>query len=83
MQLLGANPVTYYDSSFQFLDLEDFTVGLVKAAVFGLILSVVACSRGYHTEGGAEGVGRSTTQAVVVGSLAILLADFFLTRLLF
>ena len=83
VQLLGANPVTYYDSSFQFLDLEDFTVGLVKAAVFGLILSVVACSRGYHTEGGAEGVGRSTTQAVVVGSLAILLADFFLTRLLF
>ncbi len=83
VQLLGANPVTYYDSSFQFLDLEDFTVGLIKAAVFGLILSVVACSRGYHTEGGAEGVGRSTTQAVVVGSLAILLADFFLTRLLF
>ncbi len=83
VQLLGANPITYYDSSFQFLDLEDFTVGLVKAAVFGLILSVVACSRGYYTEGGAEGVGRSTTQAVVVGSLAILLADFFLTRLLF
>ena len=83
VQLLGANPITYYDSSFQFLDMEDFTVGLVKAAVFGLILSVVACVRGYHTEGGAEGVGRATTQAVVVGSLAILLADFFLTRLLF
>jgi phospholipid/cholesterol/gamma-HCH transport system permease protein len=83
VQLLGANPVTYYDSSFEYLDLEDFTVGLVKAAVFGLILSVVACVRGYHTEGGAEGVGRATTQAVVVGSLAILLADFFLTRLLF
>ena len=83
VQLLGANPVTYYDSSFQFLDMDDFTVGLIKAAVFGLILSVVACSRGYYTEGGAEGVGRSTTQAVVVGSLAILLADFFLTRLLF
>ena len=83
VQLLGANPVTYYDSSFEFLDMEDFTVGLVKAAVFGLILSVVACVRGYYTEGGAEGVGRATTQAVVVGSLAILLADFFLTRLLF
>ena len=83
VQLLGANPVTYYDSSFEYLDMEDFTVGLIKAAVFGLILSVVACVRGYHTEGGAEGVGRATTQAVVVGSLAILLADFFLTRLLF
>ena len=39
--------------------------------------------KGYYTEGGAEGVGRSTTQAVVVGEPAILLADFFLTRLLF
>ena len=74
---------TYFDNSFQFLDLDDFTSGLIKAAVFGLILSLVACARGYHTEGGAEGVGRSTTQAVVVGSLAILLADFFLTKLLF
>ncbi len=83
VQLLGANPVTYYDSSFERLDMIDFTSGLVKAAVFGLILSVVACTRGYYTKGGAEGVGRSTTQAVVVASLAILLSDFFLTRLLF
>jgi phospholipid/cholesterol/gamma-HCH transport system permease protein len=83
VQLLGANPITYYDASFQYLDMEDFTSGLIKAAVFGLIFSVVACTRGYYTEGGAEGVGRSTTQAVVVASLAILLTDFFLTRLLF
>jgi phospholipid/cholesterol/gamma-HCH transport system permease protein len=83
VQLLGSNPVSYYDSSFQFIDMEDFTSGLIKAAVFGLIFSVVACVRGYYTEGGAEGVGRSTTQAVVVASLAILLTDFFLTRLLF
>jgi len=83
VQLLGSNPVTYYDSSFQYVDLNDFTTGLVKAAVFGLIFSVVACMKGYYTEGGAEGVGRSTTQAVVAASLSILLADFFLTRLLF
>jgi len=44
---------------------------------------VVACMKGYYTEGGAEGVGRSTTQAVVAASLSILLVDFFLTRLLF
>jgi phospholipid/cholesterol/gamma-HCH transport system permease protein len=83
VQLLGSNPVAYYESSFQYLDLNDFTAGLIKSAVFGLILSVVACSRGYYTTGGAEGVGRSTTQAVVTASLAILLSDFFLTRLLF
>ena len=83
VQLLGSNPVTYYESSFQYVDMNDFTSGLVKAAVFGLIFSVIACVKGYYTEGGAEGVGRSTTQAVVAGSLAILLSDFFLTRLLF
>jgi phospholipid/cholesterol/gamma-HCH transport system permease protein len=83
VQLLGANPVSYYQSSFERLDMIDFTSGLVKAAAFGLIFSVVACVRGYYTRGGAEGVGRSTTQAVVVASLAILLTDFFLTRLLY
>ncbi len=83
VKLLGANPITYVESSFERLDLLDFTSGLIKAAVFGLIFSVVACVKGYYTEGGAEGVGRSTTQAVVSASLAILLVDFFLTRLLF
>jgi phospholipid/cholesterol/gamma-HCH transport system permease protein len=83
VQLLGANPVTYIDNSFQFLEVSDVTSGIVKAAVFGLIFSLVACVRGYYTEGGAEGVGRSTTRAVVAGSLAVLFADFFLTKLLF
>lgn len=83
VQLLGANPVTYIENSFQFLEVSDVTSGIVKAAVFGLIFSVVACVRGYYTEGGAEGVGRSTTRAVVSGSLAVLFADFFLTKLLF
>ncbi|HEX9689290.1 MAG TPA: ABC transporter permease [Thermoanaerobaculia bacterium] len=83
VQLLGANPVTYIENSFRFLEVSDVTSGIVKAAVFGLIFSLVACVRGYFTEGGAEGVGRSTTRAVVSGSLAILFADFFLTKLLF
>jgi phospholipid/cholesterol/gamma-HCH transport system permease protein len=83
VQLLGANPITYIDNSFQFLEVSDVTSGIVKAAVFGLIFSLVACVRGYYTEGGAEGVGRATTRAVVGGSLSILFADFFLTKLLF
>ncbi len=83
VQLFGANPNSYIDNSFQFLDLSDVTSGIIKAAVFGLIFSLVACVRGYYTEGGAEGVGRSTTRAVVGGSLSILFADFFLTKLLF
>lgn len=83
VQLLGANPLTYVENSFQFLEVSDVTSGIVKAAVFGLIFSLVACVRGYYTEGGAEGVGRATTRAVVAGSLAVLFADFFLTKLLF
>ncbi len=83
VNLLGTNSVTYYESQFDYVDMVDFTSGLIKAAVFGLILSVVACVRGYYTVGGAEGVGRSTPRAVVVASLTILLVDFFLTRLLF
>ena len=57
--------------------------GLGTAAVFGLILGGFGCSKGYFTTGGAEGVGRATTAAVVVASLAILFSDFFLTKLLF
>jgi phospholipid/cholesterol/gamma-HCH transport system permease protein len=83
VSLLGTNSVAYYESQFQYLDMVDFTSGIIKAAVFGLILSVVACVRGFYTVGGAEGVGRSTTRAVVVASLTILLVDFFMTRLLF
>jgi len=83
VQLLGSNPVTYVDNSFQFLEISDITSGIVKAAAFGLIFSIIACVRGYYTEGGAEGVGRSTTRAVVAGSLSVLFADFFLTKLLF
>ena len=83
VNLLGTNSVTYYESQFKYVDMVDFTSGIIKAAVFGLIFSVVACVRGFYTAGGAEGVGRSTTQAVVVASLTILLVDFFLTRLLF
>ncbi len=83
VQLLGANPVTYIDNSFQFLKLNDITSGIIKAAIFGLIFALIACVRGYYTEGGAEGVGRSTTRAVVSGSLSVLVVDFFLTKLLF
>lgn len=83
VDIMGANPVTYVHNSFQFLELNDFTSGLIKAACFGLIFSLIGCQKGYFTEGGAEGVGISTTRAVVAGSLSILLADFFLTKILF
>lgn len=81
--LMGANPVTYTDRTFQFMDLNDVFSGLIKAAVFGFLLAAIGCQQGFYTTGGAEGVGRSTTAAVVVASIAILISDFFLTRILF
>jgi phospholipid/cholesterol/gamma-HCH transport system permease protein len=83
VHMLGANPVVYWDRTYQFLEMNDLLSGLIKAAVFGLILSVTGCTKGFYTEGGAEGVGRSTTAAVVMSSLVILLSDFFLTKILF
>ena len=83
VRLLGANPVVYVQNTFQFLDLNDLWSGLVKAGVFGFLLTLIGCQQGYDTTGGAEGVGRATTAAVVLGSLAILVSDFFLTKVLF
>lgn len=60
----------------------DFVTGLVKAAVFGYIVAMVSCRHGLHADGGASGVGFSTTRAVVDSCIAILVANFFLTLLL-
>ena len=81
--LMGANPVVYWEKTFQFLELNDVFSGLIKAAVFGLILAVTGCTKGFFTSGGAEGVGRATTTAVVMSSVVILVSDFFLTKILF
>ena len=81
--LFGANSYLYWQRTFQFLEVNDVTSGLIKAAFFGVLLSVTGCAKGFYTSGGAEGVGRATTAAVVTASLYILLSDFFLTKILF
>jgi phospholipid/cholesterol/gamma-HCH transport system permease protein len=83
VKLMGANPVVYESNTYQYLVMNDIWSGLVKAAAFGLILTLTGCVRGFYTSGGAEGVGRATTAAVVSASLIILFSDFFLTKLLF
>jgi phospholipid/cholesterol/gamma-HCH transport system permease protein len=83
VKLMGANPVVYEQNTYQFLTMNDVWSGLIKSAFFGLILTLTGCVRGYYTSGGAEGVGRATTAAVVSASLIILFTDFFLTKLLF
>lgn len=80
--LMGANPVVYVESTFRYMDVWDLFQGLIKAGFFGLLVGVIGCQKGYFTTGGAEGVGRATTRAVVTASIAILISDFFLTKLL-
>ena len=60
----------------------DVIGGLIKAAVFGLVLSLVGCYKGFHASGGAKGVGEATTSAVVTASIIILIVDYFLTMVI-
>ena len=83
VKLMNTNASIYEQNTWQFLEISDLWSGVVKAGVFGLILTLTGCVHGYCTRGGAEGVGRATTSAVVNASLIILLSDFFLTKLIF
>jgi phospholipid/cholesterol/gamma-HCH transport system permease protein len=55
----------------------------VKAAVFGLLIALISCYNGFIAGGGAEGVGRATTRAVVASSMVVLISDYFMTSLMF
>lgn len=72
----------YWSSAYQALTFQDITQGLIKPFFFAIVISLVGCYCGLHTTGGTEGVGRSTTQAMVVASVLILLLDFFITKFL-
>jgi phospholipid/cholesterol/gamma-HCH transport system permease protein len=80
---LGLNSYAYLKTTADFLHIDDVTSGLIKAAVFGLIIAVMGCYHGFNSKGGAQGVGRATTNAVVSASILILAANFVLTNLLF
>lgn len=83
VELLGSNPTIYIRRTYDYLDLEDIYIGLLKAGVFGMIISIIGCYQGFNTRGGAEGVGKSTTRAVVLSSLLILIANYFITAFFF
>jgi phospholipid/cholesterol/gamma-HCH transport system permease protein len=72
----------YWSSAYQALTYQDVTQGLIKPFFFAIIISLVGCYSGLHTTGGTEGVGRSTTRAMVAASVLILLVDFFITDFL-
>ena len=80
---LDLNGYAYIKNTADFLQLGDVTSGLIKAAVFGFIIAVMGCYHGFNSKGGAAGVGRATTNAVVSAAILILAANFALTSLLF
>jgi phospholipid/cholesterol/gamma-HCH transport system permease protein len=83
VNVLNANKTIYLKRTWDYLEFNDLYSGLFKAAVFGLIIALIGCYKGFYTRGGAEGVGQATTGSVVVASMMILISDYFLTAILF
>jgi phospholipid/cholesterol/gamma-HCH transport system permease protein len=80
---LNFNPAAYLKRTVDYLEFMDVFSGLVKAAAFGFIISLMGCYHGYHSEGGAQGVGRATTNAVVSASILLLIFNYVITEIFF
>ena len=80
---LGFNASNYLQNTYDFVEFMDVFSGLVKAAVFGFIITLMGCYHGYHSKGGAQGVGQATTNAVVSASILILCFNYILTDIFF
>jgi phospholipid/cholesterol/gamma-HCH transport system permease protein len=81
--LFGLDSNQYWTSAWEILVFRDVFTGLIKPVLFGFIIATIGCYYGMSTRGGTQGVGRSTTQAVVASSVLILITDFFVTKLIF
>lgn len=82
VHLMGIDGAYYLANMNKHTDPHDVVVGLIKAVIFGAVIALVSCFKGMNCKGGAEGVGRATTEAVVACSISVLVANFFLTLLL-
>ena len=80
---LGFSAGGYLKNTFQFLESKDVISGLVKASIFGFIITLMGCYQGFHCGKGADGVGRATINAVVASSMLILLSNYFATEFFF
>jgi phospholipid/cholesterol/gamma-HCH transport system permease protein len=79
---LGFNGSVYMNNTMNGLVYWDVESGLIKAAVFGFIIALMGCYNGFHSKGGAQGVGTATTNAVVSSSILVLAANYLLTSLI-
>ncbi|MEC4676155.1 MAG: ABC transporter permease [Nitrospirota bacterium] len=78
-----SSSVVYWKRTWDYLEVSDIYSGLIKACFFGAAIALVSCYKGFYTSGGAEGVGKATTGAVVLSSMTILISDYFLSNWLF
>ena len=81
VSLLGLDPGVFMDRLKWLVDWEDVSQGLIKAMVFGVAVTLIACRQGFYAQGGAAGVGRATNRAVVQSAIAILMLDYLVTGL--
>ncbi|MEM8606732.1 MAG: ABC transporter permease [Myxococcota bacterium] len=79
--LLGLDPGVFMDRLQWLVDWDDVSQGLIKAMVFGVTVSLIACRQGFYAKGGAAGVGRATNRSVVHSAIAILMLDYLVTSL--
>ena len=82
-EALGFSAGTYLRATADYLTLDSITSGLIKAAVFGFIIAIIGCFQGFTSKGGAQGVGRAATNAVVISSILILASNYVMTSILF
>jgi phospholipid/cholesterol/gamma-HCH transport system permease protein len=80
---LGFNPYIYLKNTLDFMEFQDVASGLVKASVFGFLITLMGCYHGYNSKGGAQGVGAATTNAVVSASILILSFNYLITEMFF
>jgi phospholipid/cholesterol/gamma-HCH transport system permease protein len=80
---LDFNAALYIKNTYDFMEAMDVISGLVKAAVFGFLVTLMGCYHGYSSRGGAQGVGAATTNAVVSASVLILSSNYLITELFF
>jgi phospholipid/cholesterol/gamma-HCH transport system permease protein len=81
--VLDFSSVSYLKQTLDFVQWSDINSGLIKAAVFGLIVTIMVCYNGYNSGRGAQGVGTATTNAVVASAILILIFNYILTQVLF
>lgn len=79
---VGVDMQSYFDNLFDSLTFGEVLRGLIKAMFFGAIVAIIGCYKGFKTTGGAEGVGRYTTQSVVLSFILIIVFDYFLSQIL-